>query len=43
MTDIMNENMNEEFDNILSLTDEDGNELEYEVIDAIEDRKKDRK
>lgn len=36
MTDIMNENMNEEFDNILSLTDEDGNELEYEVIDAIE-------
>ncbi|MBE5955515.1 MAG: DUF1292 domain-containing protein [Lachnospiraceae bacterium] len=28
--------MNEEFDNILNLTDEEGNEFEYEVIDAIE-------
>jgi len=36
MTDILNENMTEEFDNILSLTDEEGNEFEYEVIDAIE-------
>ena len=37
MTDMLNnENMAEEFDNILSLTDEEGNEFEYEVIDAIE-------
>ena len=37
MTDMLNnENMSEEFDNILSLTDEEGNEFEYEVIDAIE-------
>ena len=36
MTEIMNENMAEEFDNILSLTDEEGNEFEYEVVDAIE-------
>lgn len=36
MTDMLNENMNEEFDNSLSLTDEEGNEFDYEVIDAIE-------
>lgn len=36
MTEIFDENMTEEFDNVLSLTDEEGNELQYELVDAIE-------
>lgn len=34
----MNENINEneEFDNIISLTDEDGNEVKFEFLDLIE-------
>jgi uncharacterized protein YrzB (UPF0473 family) len=35
MTDMLNENMNEEID-VISLTDEDGNETEFEYIDVFE-------
>lgn len=31
-----NNNENEEFDNIISLTDEDGNEVKFEFLDLIE-------
>ena len=35
MTDMLNENMNEEID-VISLTDEEGNEAEFEYIDVFE-------
>ena len=35
MTDMLNENMNEEID-VISLTDEEGNEAELEFIDVFE-------